>query len=59
MSPTRSGTDAVPAGAAPAVVRATAVRDALAASETGSMRQCMNRSCFQLCCMVHADVGMA
>lgn len=35
MSPTRSGTDAVPAGAAPAVVRATAVLDALAASETG------------------------
>lgn len=37
MSPVRGGTDVTPPGAAPAVVRAVAVLDALAASETGSM----------------------
>ncbi|WP_232548488.1 IclR family transcriptional regulator [Propioniciclava soli] len=35
MAPARSGRDDVPAGAAPAVVRATAVLDALAASPRG------------------------
>lgn len=35
MSPARSGSDAAPSGSAPAVVRAVAVLDALAASESG------------------------
>ncbi len=37
MPPTRSGTDPVPQGAAPAVMRAASVLDALSASETGFM----------------------
>ncbi len=37
MSPVRGGTDVTPPGAAPAVSRAVAVLDAIAASESGSM----------------------
>lgn len=37
MSPMRGGTDVTPPGAAPAVSRAVAVLDAIAASESGSM----------------------